>query len=284
MRVNLCGHDALMSQHCLNGAEVCPALQEVCGKGVAQGVGADGFGDACEGGILAQVVEHRNARKTAAPPLADKHEILLARLGRDGGAVDKPQPQLFGGAGRHGHKPFLAPLAHNPQESFFEKQIGHFQVAQLAYAQPAAVKHLNHGTVALAERLRKVNGRDYGVHLFEGKHLGQVDALLWRLEQRGGVGFNVAVHQQEAVERAHARKHAADGARRDADFVEREREAVEVVEFRAKRVDALVGEKREVGLYVVQVCGAGIFRQSLLQHQVKPIFFYVVLHIRMQKY
>ena len=110
--------------------------------------------------------------KAAAPPLADKHEILLARLGRDGGAVDKPQLQLFGGAGRHGHKPFLAPLAHNPQEAFFEKQIGHFQVAQLAYAQSAAVKHLNHGAVALTERLRKVDGGNYGVHLFEGKYLG----------------------------------------------------------------------------------------------------------------
>ena len=57
--------DALVPQHHLYGSQVGAALQQVGGKGVAEGVWTDLLGDAGAQGVDFQVVEDRDAREVA---------------------------------------------------------------------------------------------------------------------------------------------------------------------------------------------------------------------------
>jgi hypothetical protein len=47
MDVFLCSGEALMPQKLLNTPQVCAVIQEVCGKSMAQGMGASAGRDAC---------------------------------------------------------------------------------------------------------------------------------------------------------------------------------------------------------------------------------------------
>ena len=48
--INLGGENGFVTEHFLNGTEVGAHFDEVGGKGVAEGVGTNGFVDACFGG------------------------------------------------------------------------------------------------------------------------------------------------------------------------------------------------------------------------------------------
>ena len=64
--VELGGAYAFVAEHGLYGTEVGTALEEVGSKGVAQGVGGDGTGDAGTGGQHLYGVEHGDAREVLA--------------------------------------------------------------------------------------------------------------------------------------------------------------------------------------------------------------------------
>ena len=64
--VELGGAYAFVAEHGLYGTEVGTALEEVGGKGVAQGVGGDGACDAGTGGQHLYGVEHGDAREVLA--------------------------------------------------------------------------------------------------------------------------------------------------------------------------------------------------------------------------
>ena len=66
VRVDFRGGDSLVSQHGLNGAQVCAPFQQVGGKGVAERVRRNVLCDACRFGSDAQVVEHGDAGKMFA--------------------------------------------------------------------------------------------------------------------------------------------------------------------------------------------------------------------------
>jgi hypothetical protein len=65
--VNLGGADVFVSEQFLHGAQVCPAIEQMHGERVAQGVGRDVFLDARAGGVLFEFVpEADSAQRRAA--------------------------------------------------------------------------------------------------------------------------------------------------------------------------------------------------------------------------
>ena len=58
MRIDFGGSNFLMSQHLLDGAQVGSAFQQVCGKGMAEGVRTDFLMDARQFGLLLEGFEH----------------------------------------------------------------------------------------------------------------------------------------------------------------------------------------------------------------------------------
>ena len=97
VHVDLGGVDALVAQHLLNGTQVGTAFEEMRGEGVAEGVrrhrGAYVGGDAQH----AYDVEDGDARECRATAEAEEDEVLMARLGRDGVAVDEPGIEFVDG-------------------------------------------------------------------------------------------------------------------------------------------------------------------------------------------
>ena len=60
--VYLGGGDGGMTEHFLNGAEVGAAFDEVCGKGVSEGVRTDGLFQPYFGGTFFDDIKHHDAR------------------------------------------------------------------------------------------------------------------------------------------------------------------------------------------------------------------------------
>jgi len=73
------GGDAFVAEHFLYGAEVGAAFHEMGGKGVAEGVGRDAFGDArflCQ--VFDDIEDHDPAKALAA--FVEKNNVLGTRL------------------------------------------------------------------------------------------------------------------------------------------------------------------------------------------------------------
>lgn len=66
MRVDFGSSNVLVSQHLLDGAQVCSALQKVCGKGMAESVRTDFLMDTCQFGLLLDDEEYHHAGKRSA--------------------------------------------------------------------------------------------------------------------------------------------------------------------------------------------------------------------------
>lgn len=122
MRVDFGGGDALVPQHALDGPQVGASLEQVGGKRVAEGVGADGFPDTRAPGQLLDEVEYHDAPDAVAPA-GEKHVILEPRFQPPVAAVGQPIPDFFDGSGRDGHEPLLAPLAVYLDEAFIQIEV-----------------------------------------------------------------------------------------------------------------------------------------------------------------
>ena len=69
MCVDLRGGYGFMPQHLLNGPEVSASLNQVSGKGVAEGMRTDGFCYPDGGSTIPDNVEHHNPCQPPAPPV-----------------------------------------------------------------------------------------------------------------------------------------------------------------------------------------------------------------------
>lgn len=69
MRVDFGSSNVLVSQHLLDGAQVCSALQKVCGKGMAESVRTDFLMDTCQFGLLLDDEEYHHAGERSATPV-----------------------------------------------------------------------------------------------------------------------------------------------------------------------------------------------------------------------
>lgn len=64
--IYFCGGDALVAEHLLNGAQVCPALEQMGGKGVAQCVRAYGLVYPGEFAKTFYNIENHHSRESTA--------------------------------------------------------------------------------------------------------------------------------------------------------------------------------------------------------------------------
>ena len=133
MCVNFCCSDRFVTQHTLYGAQVGASFKQVGGKGMAEGVRTDVFGDA---GLLRQFLdemEYHDARDIFAPA-CQEYIVLEVLLDFPASiAVHEPVPYLLDGTGRYGYKALFAALTFYLDEAFVEIQVGDFQVAQFRY-------------------------------------------------------------------------------------------------------------------------------------------------------
>ena len=126
VQIDLCGPDALVPQHGLNGTQVGSALQQAGGKGVAQRVGRNGLLDAGQRNQFLDDVEHRDARHVLPEP-GNEHIILKSVADVHRVAFDEPQAQLLDGTLGNGHQPLLRPLSLDTDKALVEIQILHLQ-------------------------------------------------------------------------------------------------------------------------------------------------------------
>ena len=117
------GVDIGMSEHGLYEAQIGTAFQHVCGKGVAERMGADGFGNARSLGKNAQIMKHRNARKVLPPFLADENVVFLSLFRFYFLTRFKPAFQFGDGLFRNGHKALFGPFACHAYVAVGKKQV-----------------------------------------------------------------------------------------------------------------------------------------------------------------
>ena len=114
-------------------SNVDASFKQVGGKGMAEGVRTDVFGDA---GLLRQFLdemEYHDARDIFAPA-CQEYIVLEVLLDFPASiAVHEPVPYLLDGTGRYGYKALFAALTFYLDEAFVEIQVGDFQVAQFRY-------------------------------------------------------------------------------------------------------------------------------------------------------
>ena len=79
MCINLCRSDAFMPQHSLYHTEVRTSFEKVCGKGVAEGMRADVFGQADSFGQDFDDVEDHDAGNVLSFP-ANENKVFVAAM------------------------------------------------------------------------------------------------------------------------------------------------------------------------------------------------------------
>ena len=117
-----------MSEHGLDGPQIGPSLQELRGKTVAEGVGADVLLDSRFLGILFNIYEERYPAEVFPSSKRDEDVVVLARFDCDALSDNEPLPQLLDGVLADGNQPFLPSLAMNSDVSLFEIEFAQLQV------------------------------------------------------------------------------------------------------------------------------------------------------------
>ena len=113
MSIYFGGGDALVTEHCLYHTQVGTALKQMGGKGVTERVGAYILLYPCRQHKLFYEMEYHDARQGFLQPLADEHEILVARFYGYTVAVAEIGLELGYGTRRNGHKALLASFTGN---------------------------------------------------------------------------------------------------------------------------------------------------------------------------
>ena len=139
MHIYLGGRDGFMPEHLLDGTDICPVLQEMGGKRMPEGVGADFFPDARQSCLLLDDGKDHGPGKTTTTPVQEQY-IFKSLLGFVVDPYFIPiQLNVFTRYGTHGNKPFFPSLAAGLQESFLKIKITQPKVQQLGNPQPASV-------------------------------------------------------------------------------------------------------------------------------------------------
>ena len=218
MHVYFCGANVFVAEHGLYGTEVGASLQQMGGKAVAEGVGADVFGDAGLFCVFLDEDKEADAAEMAASGGGDENVVLFPRNDLQPLAHGKPGAELACGLSANGDKAFFPSLSVYSYVAVFQEKVADFQRAEFGYPQSAPVEGLNDGSVPLALGTAGVNCANDVFYLFQAEHLGQMLAYLGAFEQFCGVVGDFLFQLQEAVEGAHAAQRTGSAACRCAFF------------------------------------------------------------------
>ena len=176
----------LVTQHLLDSTQVSAALEEVCGKAVAEGVGRDGSTDSR---LLSQRLHNMkdgDAAERGAATNAKKYRVLVPWTDCHLVTIVEPASQLFYGARRDGHQAFFFALTVYADVALVQKEVAEFQSAELADAKPAGVQRLDNGTVSLAFGFVEIYGIYEEVYFCDCEYIRQW--LLREGDSRNSVG------------------------------------------------------------------------------------------------
>ena len=140
-----------MSQHLLDGAQIGSAFQQMCGKGMAEGVRTDFLMDARQFGLLLDDKEYHHTGKRGSP--AVQEENILRSFFRSHGSpkvniiLDFPKGGL-----RDGHQALLRSFPLYTDKLLLRINIRNAQRDQFRHTQATTIKHLQHGAVSLPFR------------------------------------------------------------------------------------------------------------------------------------
>lgn len=118
--VNLSGEDRLVAEHLLYGAEIRAALNEVGSEGMAEGVRAYIFLDACLRGIFFYGSENADAAKLTAPAIEEDNVFCLGFDRNNGADVLKVNFQMANGFATDGDDAFFISFAGDADETLRE--------------------------------------------------------------------------------------------------------------------------------------------------------------------
>ena len=177
-------------------------VEQVRGKGMAQGVRRQGRGDArLQGVFFDQVPKHgaRHRPTGQGAALGHKHRIggRAAQQSRTGLRQVAVEP-LAGHLAKR-HQALFVALAQNLDHALAHPQLVQLQADQLAHPQAAGVHQLQHGAVAHAQ-IGVAGGRgQQGLDLGFRHALGHAQRLLGRQDAQGRVSAEVVFAQTPAV-------------------------------------------------------------------------------------
>lgn len=89
MRIDFGCSNVFMTEHRLNGTQVCPTLQQRRSETMAQGVGRDGFLDACFFSLSLDHDEYHRASEVMTTAI-EEHKVFLSGFDIKVNAVGKP--------------------------------------------------------------------------------------------------------------------------------------------------------------------------------------------------
>ena len=89
MRIDFGCSNVFMTEHCLNGTQVCPTLQQRRSETMAQGVGRDGLLDACFLSLSLDHDEYHRAGEVMTTAI-EEHKVFLSGFDIKVNAVGKP--------------------------------------------------------------------------------------------------------------------------------------------------------------------------------------------------
>ena len=174
--------DAFMTQHTLDCPQVGPAFQQVCGKGMPEGMRTDCLFDAGHSGQFLDDMEYHDAGNVLAEP-ADEYKIFVSGLDQSGVPVRKVVVEFADCFGRNRDQTLFAPFPLHLDKAFVQIEIRQLEVAELGNTQSAAVQCFQNGPVALSFPAAAVNASDQPVNFFHRQNVGQMTACLRRFQQ-----------------------------------------------------------------------------------------------------
>ena len=118
-------------EHTLDDAEVGPPLEQMGGKGVAEGVGADGLREACLFGQLLDDMEHGDARHTFPEVGTHEEVVLVSGLDVYLGPVGEVGHDLGNGPVRDGYEPLLAAFTLDLDVALLQVEVRELEAACL---------------------------------------------------------------------------------------------------------------------------------------------------------
>ena len=139
-----------ITQHALDGPQVCSALQQMGGKGVAESMRTYRFVNSRHGGKILDYLKHHHPGERTSAPYAQEQVGLGTRFDVDMAPVAQVQFYLVDGLVGYGNQTLFAALASYADETLTQIQVFHLEGAEFRYTKSATVHGLYHGPVTLA--------------------------------------------------------------------------------------------------------------------------------------
>ena len=202
--VDLGREDALVAEQLLYLSDAGTPLDEVGGKGVAEGVGRDLLFEADAACRLLQDGEDHDARELLAAIVQE--ENLLTRFGRL--AQIEVGVDAFACGGADWHEALLVALADDADVPLAKEEVADSQRYQLRDTQPTRVEHFEHRAVATPLDRIVIDGSNQAVNLLDRKGVGESAGAFRGLDEFGRGGVDGVAQEQKTIKTTDAAQRA----------------------------------------------------------------------------